>query len=97
MPTCPTERSRRDDQHAHTGHSHGASRDADTRYLTIALGLIVAFMVVEVVVAVVSGSLALLADAGHMLTDVGALARLSHAEDKLAAARKIATVDVEIA
>jgi len=31
-------------------------------------------MLVEIVVAVISGSLALLADAGHMLTDAGALA-----------------------
>lgn len=35
--------------------------------------LIVAFMIGEVVVAVWAGSLALLADAGHMLTDAGAL------------------------
>ena len=62
------------DEHEHAGHSHGASRDADARYLKIALTLIAAFMVIEVIVAVVSGSLALLADAGHMLTDAGALA-----------------------
>ena len=55
-------------------HQHGASRDADARYLATALVLIVSFMVVEVVVAFVSGSLALFADAGHMLTDAGALA-----------------------
>ena len=56
------------------GHAHGVSRDADARYLRVALGLVVAFMAVEVVAALVSGSLALLADAGHMLTDAGALA-----------------------
>lgn len=44
------------------------------RYLAVALGLIAVFMVVELVAAVASGSLALFADAGHMLTDVGALA-----------------------
>ena len=38
------------------------------------LGLTGSFMVVEAVGGWVSGSLALLADAGHMLTDVGALA-----------------------
>lgn len=54
-------------------HTHGVSASADRRYLTVALGLIVAFMVVEVVVAVVSGSLALLSDAGHMLSDAGAI------------------------
>jgi cobalt-zinc-cadmium efflux system protein len=45
----------------------------DTRYLGIGLALIVGFMLVEVVVALVSGSLALFSDAGHMLTDVGAI------------------------
>ena len=49
------------------------SSDADQRYLSAALGLIVAFMVAEVLVALLSGSLALLADAGHMLTDAGAI------------------------
>lgn len=47
---------------------------SDRRYLTAALGLIVGFMIVEVVVAAISGSLALFADAGHMLTDAGAIA-----------------------
>lgn len=52
-----------------------ASDDSrDERYLAVALALIAAFMVVEVVCAVVSGSLALLADAGHMLVDAGAVA-----------------------
>ena len=55
-------------------HAHGAGADADTRYLAVALALIVGFMVVEVVVAIVSGSLALLSDAGHMLTDAAAIA-----------------------
>jgi len=59
---------------SHGGHNHTVSADADQRYLATALGLIVAFMLVEVVVAVASGSLALLADAGHMLTDAGAIA-----------------------
>jgi len=55
------------------GHAHGPSADSDARYLGGALTLIVGFMAAEVVVALVSGSLALLADAGHMLTDAGAL------------------------
>jgi cobalt-zinc-cadmium efflux system protein len=55
-------------------HRHSASTDADRRYLAIAFGLIVAYMVVEVTVSVLSHSLALLADAGHMLTDAGAIA-----------------------
>ena len=55
------------------GHVH-SSRDADRRGLSIALGLIVGFMVVEVTVGVIASSLALLSDAGHMLTDAVALA-----------------------
>jgi cobalt-zinc-cadmium efflux system protein len=55
------------------GHDHGPAADADRRLLTVSLALILAFMVVEVVFAVVSSSLALLADAGHMLTDAAAL------------------------
>jgi len=58
---------------AHSGHAHGVSSDADARYLITALALLAAFIVTEVVVAVVSGSLALLSDAGHMLSDVGAI------------------------
>jgi len=58
----------------HAGHSHGVSADADRGKLAIALGLIVAFMLVEVVVGLVVGSLALLSDAAHMLTDAGAIA-----------------------
>jgi cobalt-zinc-cadmium efflux system protein len=55
-------------------HSHDHSRTADRRALAIALGLIAAFMAGEVVAGILAGSLALLADAGHMLTDALALA-----------------------
>jgi cobalt-zinc-cadmium efflux system protein len=55
------------------GHEHRIGPDADRRYLITALILLVAFMITEVVVAVASGSLALLSDAGHMLSDVGAI------------------------
>ncbi|MDX6564163.1 MAG: cobalt-zinc-cadmium efflux system protein, partial [Gaiellales bacterium] len=55
-------------------HSHGVSADADRGKLTIALSLIVGFMLVEVVVGALAHSLALLSDAAHMLTDAGALA-----------------------
>jgi cobalt-zinc-cadmium efflux system protein len=50
------------------------SSDADRRYLWTALLLLGAFMVGEVVVAFVARSLVLLSDAGHMLSDVGAIA-----------------------
>jgi cobalt-zinc-cadmium efflux system protein len=57
---------------AHT-HAHGPSAGSDRRYLLAALALLAAFMVAEVITAVLSGSLALLSDAGHMLSDVGAI------------------------
>jgi cobalt-zinc-cadmium efflux system protein len=52
----------------------GFDREADRRRLVIALGVIVGFMVVEVVVGILAHSLALVADSAHMLTDAGALA-----------------------
>ncbi len=55
-------------------HGHGVTASSDGRLITIALGLIVGFLVFEVVMALAGHSLALLADAGHMLTDAGALA-----------------------
>ena len=57
-------------------HSHRWARGdsvSDRRHLKAALILIVAFMLAEVAVAALSGSLALLADAGHMLVDAGAI------------------------
>ena len=59
--------------HEHA-HGHGVSADADRSKLVIALALIVGFMCVEVAVGIAVGSLALLADAAHMLTDAAALA-----------------------
>lgn len=58
----------------HPGHTYGVGADAGQRYLATAAALITAFMAAEVTVALTAGSLALLADAGHMLTDAGALA-----------------------
>ncbi|MBN8870763.1 MAG: cation transporter [Solirubrobacterales bacterium] len=58
------------------GHSHGlgAYRGADRRALLVAALLTGGFMVAEAVGGVVTGSLALLADAGHMLSDSFSLA-----------------------
>ncbi len=58
--------------HAH-GHEHARLR-ADRRALSVALVLIASFLVVEVVVGLLADSLAVLADAGHMLSDAGSLA-----------------------
>lgn len=61
--------------HAHHDHSHGVSDSVDGRKrVAIAAVLIFSFMIAEVVGGLISGSLALLADAAHMLTDAGALA-----------------------
>ncbi|GHF15821.1 cation efflux system protein [Amycolatopsis deserti] len=62
--------------HGH-GHGHQPPGSASARHLprlAAALGLGVAFLVLEAVVGVVTGSLALISDAGHMLTDVLGLA-----------------------
>jgi cobalt-zinc-cadmium efflux system protein len=58
---------------AQPGHAHGPGAGSDRRYLLIALVLLAAFMLAEVIAAVISGSLALLSDAGHMLSDAGAI------------------------
>jgi cobalt-zinc-cadmium efflux system protein len=62
-----------DHGHQH-GHGHGVTAQADQRWLTGALVVIVAFMAGEVVVGVAAGSLALLSDAAHMLTDAASIA-----------------------
>jgi cobalt-zinc-cadmium efflux system protein len=58
--------------HDHSAHLHGAGTN-DRGRLTRALGLILFVMVAEIAVGVISHSLALLSDAGHMLTDAGAI------------------------
>jgi cobalt-zinc-cadmium efflux system protein len=68
----------------HHHHHHAPSADADRRWLTLALGTVAAFMVLEVVAGILSGSLALLSDAAHMLTDAAAIA-LALAAARLAA------------
>ncbi|MBY8878273.1 cation diffusion facilitator family transporter [Actinacidiphila acidipaludis] len=57
----------------HAGHTHGVARDADRKWLAIALSLIVVYMAAEVVVGVAASSLALISDAAHMLTDAAAI------------------------
>jgi cobalt-zinc-cadmium efflux system protein len=69
-------------QHRHArghdhGHAHAPSLRSGARHkgrLLAALGVLAAAMVVEVVAAFAANSLALLSDAGHMLTDVAGLA-----------------------
>ncbi|MBG6289844.1 cation diffusion facilitator family transporter [Pseudomonas nitroreducens] len=56
------------------GHSHGEVRAGHEKKLWVALALTTSFMIAEVIGALITGSLALLSDAAHMLTDSTALA-----------------------
>ena len=63
--------------HDHHGHAHDHAaelREASRRSLIIAFVLIAGFMVAEIIGGIMSGSLALLADAGHMATDAASIA-----------------------
>ncbi|MBD8078823.1 cation diffusion facilitator family transporter [Cellulosimicrobium arenosum] len=61
--------------HSHGGHpAHGTATGAHRRRLAAVLVITLTVMVGEAVGALVSGSLALLADAGHMLTDASGIA-----------------------
>jgi len=61
--------------HSHEGHSHGAGGPShgggsqNSRALAIALAITATYTVAEVIGSLITGSLALLADAGHMLSD----------------------------
>ena len=61
-----------DDHSGHDHHDHDL-RGQGRRTLIISLGIILFFMIVEIIGGVLSGSLALLADVGHMATDAGAI------------------------
>lgn len=62
------------DGHGHDhGHAHGHHHGASTRALAWSLGLTFVILLAEGIGGWVSNSLALLADAGHVLTDAGAL------------------------
>jgi cobalt-zinc-cadmium efflux system protein len=63
-----------DHHNGHDDHAHGIAANADRRWLSVALAAIAAFMAVEVVAGIVAGSLALISDAAHMLTDAAAIA-----------------------
>lgn len=57
--------------HPHADHDHGnePGREVDQRALAAVFVLTTVFMVAEVVGGLLTGSLALLADAGHMISD----------------------------
>lgn len=61
--------------HPHGEHEHGhGHREASRQALTLVLLLTAMYLVVEIIGGFLTNSLALLADAGHMFTDVAALA-----------------------
>ncbi|MDP9424509.1 MAG: cation diffusion facilitator family transporter [Actinomycetota bacterium] len=61
--------------HSHGGHGHSHDhRSTPKRSLAVVLALTGCFMVAEVIGGLLTGSLALLADAGHMLSDTASLA-----------------------
>ncbi|HYG81071.1 MAG TPA: cation transporter, partial [Pyrinomonadaceae bacterium] len=80
MSVTASDNGRHDSAHrhhggGHHGHTHSHGRAARSRRrLTVVLVLTAVYMVAEAVGGWATGSLALLADAGHMLTDVAALA-----------------------
>lgn len=57
--------------HVHA-HAH-ANAESDRRWLAGALAAIVLFMLAEVILGIAAGSLALLSDAAHMLTDAASI------------------------
>ncbi|MFI5779731.1 cation diffusion facilitator family transporter [Nocardia sp. NPDC051570] len=59
--------------HAHSHQHAHATPDSDRRWLAGALAVIVIFLLGEVTVGVLAGSLALLSDAAHMLTDAASI------------------------
>ena len=59
--------------HAHHDHAHGARVDAPTKAIGAALAVTATVFVAELVGGVISGSVALLADAMHMLSDAAGL------------------------
>lgn len=84
--------------HDHAGHSHGygahaleARREDSRRRLWIALGINLGLLAFGVVGGLITGSLAVLADAGHVLSDAGAIALAlfaAHLAAKPAAGRR---------
>jgi cobalt-zinc-cadmium efflux system protein len=82
------------------GHDHRPHHHASRRRLAFVLGLTCAFLAVEVVAGILAGSLALIADAGHMMTDVAglvlALAAMKFAERRPSPRRTYGYQRVEI-
>jgi cobalt-zinc-cadmium efflux system protein len=73
-PPSSAKHSGHDHGHTHGGHGHShAAHGTPSRLLAITVTLTLSYCAVEAAMGVWTGSLALLADAGHMLTDAGSL------------------------
>lgn len=59
--------------HGHAGHAHSHGREANRSRMVVALAINAGLIVAAVVGAIVFHSVALFADAGHVLSDVGAI------------------------
>ena len=59
--------------HSHDGHAHGSHREAERGRLLLVMALTGVMMLVELVFGWLTNSLALIGDAGHMLTHFAAL------------------------
>jgi cobalt-zinc-cadmium efflux system protein len=73
---CANPHHRHDAAHAHAHHkaAHGRQEASTARRLGVSLGVASGIMLAEALGGWLSGSLALISDAGHMLTDAAALA-----------------------
>ncbi|MDQ3910712.1 MAG: cation diffusion facilitator family transporter [Actinomycetota bacterium] len=60
--------------HSHGAHTHNKGPHQNVRVLTVVLALTTAFLIAEVIGGLLTGSLALLADAGHMASDSASIA-----------------------
>src|SRR5262245_28666030 len=73
-PTRQHHQAGHDDAHGDHAHAHRHGSDAsDESRMGWAAVIIGTFMIVEIIGGLISGSLALLADAGHMVSDTAAL------------------------
>lgn len=60
--------------HSHSeGHSHNHGQNVNKRALKLSFFIITSYMIIEVIGGIMTNSLALLSDAGHMLSDATAL------------------------
>jgi cobalt-zinc-cadmium efflux system protein len=72
-PNSQRQKGRSSSNRPNSHNGHGFSRAASKKALSGALAILVVFLIAEFLGGILSGSLALLSDAGHLLTDVAAV------------------------